>query len=123
MHEQHAERGWRGSWNRQRAIHLGVAARLKHEATAVEIEPADGVMALLQDGGTAGLWKAFKDETHWLAAGMHLDGTVGGGGAGSEIRHGRGWIARNEAFVGSFVDNAPTLELEARFRAEGCPRG
>jgi hypothetical protein len=98
VHKEHAKRGGRGGWNRKGAIHLGVAARLQHETATMEIEPADGVVALLQDGGTVGFRKALKDETHWLAAGVHLDGTVGGREVGREIGHGRGWIARDEAF-------------------------
>jgi hypothetical protein len=45
-----------------------------------------------------GFWKAFKEETHWLAAGVIPTVRVGGSGAGREIAHGRGWIARDEEF-------------------------
>ena len=117
VHEQRAERGGRGGRDHERAIHFGVAAGFQHEAAAVQVEAGGGIVALFQHGGAVGLREAFQYEAHRLAAGVHLDGAVGGDRVGREVGHGCGVAGRG------FVDNAPGLDLEARFRAEGCPRG
>ena len=119
VHEQRAKRRGRGGGDDEGAVHLGVSARFQHQAAAVEIEACRGVVALLQDGGPAGFREAVQDETHRLAAGVHLDRAVGGDGVGGEI--GPGAVGRSADR--GFVDNAPGLDLDARFRAEGCPRG
>ena len=117
VHEQHAERGRRGGRDHERTIHLGVAARFQHETAAVQVETGGGIVALFQHGGAEGFGEAFQDQPHRLAAGMHLDGAVRGNRVREEVGYGAGVAGR------SFVDNAPGLDLEARFRAEGCPRG
>ena len=82
-----------GGRNHECAVHLGVAAWLQHEASAVEIEPAGRVMALVQDGDAAGLGEACHDEAHRFAAGVHLDGAVGGDRMGREVGHGGSALA------------------------------
>ncbi len=114
VHEQHAERGGRGGGDDERAIHLGVAARFQHEAAAMEVEAGGGVMALFQDAGAAGLGEAFEDEPHRLAAGVHFDGAVGGDGGDGKVGHAGGVAGAG------FVDNAPGLDLEARFARRGA---
>ena len=79
----------------------------------------DGVVALLQDGGTAGFRKALKDEAHWLAAGVHLDGAVGGDRVGGELGHGA--AVRRGHSVGGFVDNAPGLDTRGAVPRGGVP--
>ena len=71
-------------------------------------------MALFQDGGAAWFRKAFEDETHRLAASVHFDSAVGGDGGGGKVGH-EGGVAG-----GGFVDNAPGLDLEARFARRGA---
>ncbi len=85
VHEQHAECGGRGGGDHERAVHLGVAARLQHEAAAMKVEARRGVVALFQDAGAAWFGKAGQDETHRFTAGVHLDGAVGGDGEGGQV--------------------------------------
>ena len=117
VHEQHAECGGRSRRDDEGAVHLGVAARFQHEAPAVQVEPCGGIVPSLQHRAATRLGETFEDEAHRLAACVHLDGSVAGDGAGGAIGHAAGVTAN------SFVDNGPGLDLEARCRAEGCPRG
>jgi hypothetical protein len=94
MHEQHAERcGW-GGRHHQRAIHLGMSARLQHQAPAMQIEAGRGIVAHFQNRGAARLGKAVEDEAHRLAPGMHLNGAVGGEGRDGHAGWCGGWRVR-----------------------------
>jgi hypothetical protein len=120
VHEQRAELGGWGGRHHECAVHLGVSAGLQHEAAAVKVEPGRRVVALVEDGGPVGLGEALHDQAHRFAAGVHLDGAIGGDRVRGEIGNGVGVAGQSSR---GFVDNAPGLAIEARFRAEGCPRG
>lgn len=83
----------------------------------MEVEARRRVVALVEDAGAAGFGETLHDEAHRFAAGVHLDGAIGGDRVDGEFGHDAGVAGHG------FVDNAPGLAIEARFRAEGCPRG
>ncbi len=118
VHEQHTERSGSGRLNRKRAIHLGVPAWFEHQAAAVDVQARRGVTPLLQHRGAPGFGETFKNQTDSFAAGVHLDGAVGGGWPYAKISHGIGGVAE-----AAFVDNGARMAVEPLSRTEGCPRG
>ena len=75
MQEQDAEIGVgqiRG--DQQRAVHVGMPARLGHQHPAQMVQPVARIPPLLQQRGALERRVAAGDDAHGLAASVHLDG-------------------------------------------------
>ena len=63
----------------ERAVHVVVSPRLKHEEPAVAVQVFTNVIAFLQQGGTVRPRESRLDDSHGLSTGVHLcrpDGDV-----------------------------------------------
>lgn len=75
VEEEHAEIAIEGDGRGEdRAVHIGVTARLEHEQAAEVVVVGAGVVTFFEDGGTGKFGKAAGDDAQGFTAGVGVDG-------------------------------------------------